>query len=78
MEREESLRRRQWFRGLNTPGPAPGPTLSGWVRLCPVRTPCPGRSTELRFLEKFEDFKDCIETKDIYIDISHGLQIIIT
>jgi hypothetical protein len=30
----EIERRRQWFRGLNTPGPAPGRTLSGVIGYC--------------------------------------------
>jgi hypothetical protein len=41
-------------RGLNTPRPMLGRTLSGWVELCPVGTLCAGESAELRFSENFE------------------------
>jgi hypothetical protein len=51
---------RQWFRGLNTPGPTPGRTLSGLAGLCPVMTFCRDRTADLRFFIKFWRSIDCI------------------
>jgi hypothetical protein len=53
-ERERSLKRGQWFRGLNTLGPTPSRTLSRPARHCLVRTFWLGRIAHLRFFRNFE------------------------